>query len=82
MREAAIHQNTRGGRGKGGKVGGGSGDGITGRGVRRVVEVRCVWVLSFSCGVVLLVVKWGQMKEGRERGKSVGVDADGCYRVI
>lgn len=44
MREAAIYEKTRGGRGKGGKAG----SGVTGRGVRRVVEVRGL-VSSFFC---------------------------------
>jgi len=46
MREATIYEKTRSGRGKGGKAG----SGITGRGVRRVVEVR-VLVFSSLCTV-------------------------------
>lgn len=40
MREAAIYEKSRGGRGKGGK----GGSAITGRGVRRVVEVSFMFV--------------------------------------
>jgi len=51
MREAAIYEKTRGGRGKGGKAG----SGITGRGVRRVVEVRWLCVLSLSRRSLMVV---------------------------
>lgn len=57
MREAAIYEKTRGGRGKGGKAG----SGITGKGVRRVAEVRWLCVLSLPRGLLKVV-------SGREEG--------------